>query len=140
MQTSCFFLYMGPGRVSIARYAPKGIEGLAVFRALAPGKWFNQPPYNSSFEIYRTQYERDILGRLNPKAVYDQLHELTFPHEPVLLCWEKNPVCDPDDWCHRRIVADWFEQELGVKVPEMTIDPPKKPARNPAQSSLFDGY
>ena len=29
---------------------------------------------------------------------------------------------DPEDWCHRRMVAEWFEQGLGVAVPEMAIE------------------
>lgn len=138
MQTSSFFLYTGPGRVSIARFAPRGMGGFRIFRALAPGKWFNEPPYNSSYDAYRKRYESEILKPLDPQVVHDKLHELAFPHEPVLLCWEKDPVCNPDEWCHRRIVADWFESELGIVVPEMKIELPKKRKRLPAQASLFD--
>lgn len=32
----------------------------------------------------------------------------------VLLCWEPN-----GEFCHRRLVADWFKKELGVEVLEL---------------------
>ncbi|MEZ5578938.1 MAG: hypothetical protein R3F40_05705 [Candidatus Competibacteraceae bacterium] len=28
-----------------------------------------------------------ILSKLDPRQVADDLHRLTDPHEPVLLCW-----------------------------------------------------
>ncbi|MCL6442574.1 MAG: DUF488 domain-containing protein, partial [Alicyclobacillus sp.] len=43
---------------------------------------------------------------------YEELGE-----NAVLLCYEKH-----NDWCHRRMVADWFEKELGVVVPELGFD------------------
>lgn len=43
----------------------------------------------------------------------------------VLLCYEK-----PGQFCHRRLVAEWFEQELGLVVPELEI-------KLKGQTSLF---
>ncbi|MBW7996799.1 MAG: DUF488 domain-containing protein [Candidatus Glassbacteria bacterium] len=37
--------------------------------------------------------------------------------EPVLLCFEKPPFGD-DNWCHRRMVAEWLSDTLGIEVPE----------------------
>jgi uncharacterized protein (DUF488 family) len=58
---------------------------------------------------YRAAYQ-EILDRLDPRKVfYDDLGE-----DAILLCWEK-----PGEFCHRRLVAEWIEAALGVKVPEM---------------------
>ena len=32
-----------------------------------------------------------ILAKLDPRQVADDLHRLTDPHEPVLLCWNGRP-------------------------------------------------
>jgi hypothetical protein len=52
----------------------------------------------------------------------------------VLLCWEVPPVTAPQpipqagltmigrsNWCHRRLVAVWFKQTLGIDVPELEL-------------------
>jgi hypothetical protein len=56
MKTACFFTYFGPGRVSIARFAPRQIPtGLRVYRPLAPGTWFNSVSYVRYRELYFAQ-------------------------------------------------------------------------------------
>jgi hypothetical protein len=62
------------------------------------------------------RYQRR-LEHLDPKLVVHELEGLAAAHSRpgvVLLCWE--PAGEP---CHRRIVAEWFEQELGIEVPEL---------------------
>ena len=115
-------------------------------RALAPGSWFN----SVSPEVYVKRFNEEILGPLNPKATWDALHQLVRTDqgeqlEPVLLCWEKST--DPNSWCHRALVAAWFEKALDIKVPELgweTFDGgttgllahPLMPLRAPAQGGL----
>lgn len=115
MKTACFFTYSGPGRISIARIAPSGMRGFRVYRALAP----TGPMLKMEYERYRELYFEYILGRfLDPKAVWDELHRLAHPHEPVLLCWERPPLT-ASNWCHRSMVAEWLEEALGVSIPEL---------------------
>ncbi|EPT5086711.1 hypothetical protein ACVUCS_003656 [Salmonella enterica subsp. enterica] len=110
MKTSCFSLYRGEGRISIARYAPRNTPaGYHTFRKLAPGDWFNSVSTSRYIELY----ERDILAKLNPEQTWNELHLLTGNVEPVLLCWEK-----PGEFCHRQLVARWFRRELGISVEE----------------------
>lgn len=117
MQTSSFFHYNGPGRISIARTVPRGTPaGYRIFRPLWPGKWLWDDTYKNDVNAYRERYFSEILRPLDPQQVYDQLHELAGGFEPVLLCYEH--LVKPDDWCHRRMVAEWFETELGIDVPE----------------------
>ncbi|MEZ4376229.1 MAG: DUF488 family protein [Polyangiaceae bacterium] len=119
MKTSCFKNYQGPGRISIARYAPRGTpSGYKVVKALAPGAWFNSV---SQFE-YRQRYFAQ-LEALDPEATWNELHRLARmtsgrDAEPVLLCWEKPPFTSKN-WCHRRMVAEWFQRTLGREVPEL---------------------
>jgi hypothetical protein len=114
MKTASFFTYFGEGRISIARAAPRKMAaGFKVYRALAPGPWFNS--------VTRAQYEKLYfaqLARLNARDVAGDLEALVAPHEPVLLCWERPPFT-PDNWCHRSMVAQWFEREAGIVLVEV---------------------
>ena len=109
MKTGSFFTTEGlPGRVSIARFAPKGYRALPRFGALAPGAWFK----SAGEDEYRLRYAAQ-LARLDPQATWAALNALAGGAEPVLLCWER-----PGQFCHRRLVAGWFEDALGATVPE----------------------
>jgi hypothetical protein len=113
MQTSSYFSYHGHGRIGISMVAPeKHKEGLIMFYDLAPRPWFK----GTGFDIYLDKYYQ-MLSDLDPKKTWDRLHELVSPYEPVLLCWESPPF-DELNFCHRRMVADWFETKLGILVPE----------------------
>jgi hypothetical protein len=119
MKTSCFATYQGPGRICIARWAPRGTPaGYRMYRPLAPGPWFNSVPEPE----YRRRYLGEILGVLDPRAVIAELGELAGGAEPVLLCWEKPPLT-ASNWCHRRMVAEWLESTLGLEVPELEATP-----------------
>lgn len=116
MKTASFFSYTGPGRISIARLVPRRTPaGYKIFRALAPGSWFNSVSEAEYNELFRV----DILGPLKNKAreTHERLVELAGGHEPVLLCWEK--PADENTYCHRAIVARFFEEKLGIEVPEI---------------------
>jgi hypothetical protein len=116
MRTACFFEYTGPGRVSIARYAPrKTPAGFRVYKPLAPGPWFNS--------VSKEEYERLFgaqLAALDPQKTWDELVALAGGEEPVLLCWEAKNDCDTGKtYCHRHMVAEWFQRELGRDVQEV---------------------
>jgi len=114
MKTSCFKTYQGPGRICVARYAPRGTPaGFRRFTALAPGEWFNQVSKTEYLKRYAV-----ILEVLDPKKTFDKLIELAAGAEPILLCYEVPPFTEKN-WCHRRLIAEWFEQKLGVRIPEL---------------------
>ena len=56
---------------------------------------------------YVQEYWNQVLSKLDPEKVFRDLDY------SVLLCYEPNT-----EFCHRHIVAAWFEILLGVKVPE----------------------
>ena len=70
------------------------------------------------YDPYRHAYFREILGTLDPVRVYAELIALAGGHEPVLLCFERPPLTR-DNWCHRRMVAEWFGDQLGLDIPEL---------------------
>ena len=114
MKTASFSTYTGPGRISIARFAPRNTPaGFRIYKPLAPGPWFNSVSEPKYRELYFAQ-----LAQLDASAVVAQLNELASGAEPVLLCWEKPPFSNTN-WCHRRMVAEFFKTELGLVVPEI---------------------
>ena len=59
-------------------------------------------------KYYVQEYWKQVLSKLDPKQVYSELDN------SILLCYEPNT-----EFCHRHIVAAWFEMLLGVEVPEL---------------------
>lgn len=88
--------------VSIARGTPRWFRG-PCYEALAPEwEWlrFSREEYDRAF--------RRRLNQLDPRRVYEDLGE-----QAVLLCW-----CKHNAGCHRRLVAEWLEESLGIVIPE----------------------
>lgn len=62
---------------------------------------------------------------LDPQKAWDDVHALAAGNEPVILCWEQaaNGVgVGGKDWCHRSLVAQWFQINLGHKVDEIGFE------------------
>lgn len=96
--------------VSIARF-DKFWKGDA-YKKLAP------PPEIIKIEdkeIYERLYYKEVLSKLNAKNVYEELGK-----NAVLLCYEKYEDCKSGEkFCHRHIVAEWLQKELGIEVKEL---------------------
>lgn len=84
-------------------------------------RWYKGPGYEPLFptramlkmpiEEYDRRYH-EILANLDPQQVFEDLGE-----NAVMLCWEK-----PNVRCHRRLVAEWLENALGITIPELGLD------------------
>jgi hypothetical protein len=59
-------------------------------------------------ELFDREYRKQ-LDSLNAKQVAEDLGP-----NAVVLCWESFNVR-----CHRRLVAEWLEENLGIIVPEL---------------------
>jgi hypothetical protein len=114
METSSFKLSGSePNAVSIARYSPW--RGSSAFKgkrypALAPSvallkAWKAKEIPQAE---YTQRFYQETLSPLDPGQVFLELGE-----EALLLCFEA-----PGEFCHRRLVADWLEEALGIKIPE----------------------
>jgi len=93
-----------PNAVAISQGIPKWYNG-ARYKPLAPS-W--EIIHLKDHELYRKRYYEEVLSKLDPKQVAADLEGC------ILLCHEKDST-----FCHRRIVAEWLEAALGIKVPEM---------------------
>lgn len=98
-----------PNAVSIAVKAPPGFTG-RQYKKLAPKYWFFKKYKEDGDTVFYTeQFNREVLAPLNPEKIYGELGE-----EAVLLCWEGK-----NKFCHRHIVARWFEKNIGIKIEEI---------------------
>ena len=103
-------------RVSISRGTPRRTPaGFRVYRALAPGPWFNKV----GTDEYCRLYAEEILAPLDPRLVADALVCLGDGRVPVLLCFERP---NTGKWCHRALVAEWLAKATGRTVPEFGFE------------------
>ena len=116
----------------------RGYYGHA-YKKLAP-KFSNYSKYNESYiqllkiktikeklEEYKTMrkqiedeyirtYYNERLKNLNVEELLETLYT-KFNDNIILLCYEKI-----DEFCHRRLIADYIEIKTGVYIPEVSID------------------
>jgi hypothetical protein len=106
MWTSCF---------SKVKTLPADVEPVGISRGIPA--WYKGrrelrlAPSREMLKMSDADYDRHfapMLAALDPREVYDALGP-----NAVLLCWER-----PGQACHRRTVAAWFQEYLGVVVPE----------------------
>jgi len=83
----------------------------------------------NKFEQYE-DFERAYFARLNQKGTRRILAQLQrfeqLGKDVVLLCYED--IRKPDDWCHRRTFADWWQKNTGEAIPEL-FDPTPDPSQ-----------
>jgi len=111
MKTSYFAKYKDSDGVSISKKTPEWFE-FKIESRLNP-TWdmisgFRTGDMNR--ETFERKYREEILAQLNPHEIYETYKD------SVLLCWEKI-----GEFCHRRIVASWIEEETGHEVEEYGI-------------------
>jgi len=93
-----------PDAVAISRGVPRFYKGRR-YLALAPPAWLLKA---KDPELFDREY-RKLLDSHDAKQVAEQLGP-----KAILLCWESFNVR-----CHRRLVAEWLEEKLGIVVPEL---------------------
>jgi len=72
---------------------------------LAPPRWLLKA---KDPELFDREYRKQ-LDSLDAKQVAEDLGP-----NAIILCWESFNVR-----CHRRLVAEWLEEKLGIVVPEL---------------------
>jgi len=107
MKTSYFAKYKGHSGVSIALGTPPWFVGKTYPNLFPSWDLIKEFKEYSDEAAYTKAYYEQVLIKLDPQEVYDDLKD------SVLLCWEKSGV-----FCHRRLVAQWIEDSLGIKVEE----------------------
>jgi hypothetical protein len=109
-------------RIGISRGVPRGMPaGYRLFKALAPGPWFNTTTPTEYDHLYA-----EILGKLDAGEVVRQIEALANGRVPVLCCYERP---NTGVWCHRAMVSRWLHQQLGLVVPEVGFE--ARPVEDP---------
>ncbi len=97
-----------PEAVSIAAKAPVWFKG-RQYKKLAPKyTFFKKYKEDGDEEYYTVQYYKEVLDKLDPQEVFDELGE-----DAILLCYEKS-----NKFCHRHLVSAWLNQNLGLNITE----------------------
>jgi hypothetical protein len=98
-----------PRAVSIARWPPRWWGSRRRYIALAPSAaLLNKSRSGLPWTEYVKEYTCDVLDKLEPVKIYAELSN------SILCCWE-----GPGSNCHRYLVAEWIEKNLGIKVIEV---------------------
>ena len=96
-----------PDAVAISQGVPRFYRGKR-YMPLAPPRSLLKAKDSDLFDReYRKQ-----LQSLDAKQVVEDLGP-----NAIILCWESFNVR-----CHRRLVAEWLEEKLGIVVPELEHD------------------
>ena len=114
-----------PGGISLGR--SQRSYSYPTYAPLVPGDWCYDIKSVKMIPRYEAQ-----LANLNAQTVWEKLKKIATGNaiaqfglnaakasmvEPVLLCWEK-PGGTSAAFCHRRLVAQWLQSELGHVVSE----------------------
>lgn len=71
------------------------------------------------YEEYRVQYYERVLNQLDPQQVWDDIVGMAG-RDAILLCHEsEQDILSGKKFCHRRVVAEWLEENLWEKIPEV---------------------
>ena len=90
---------------------------LFEFKSLVPN-WKLMEMLKSK-QISEFDFEKEYLiqlNNLNAKTIFEQVNFLTGEYEPILMTHGNK-----SSFCHRHIVAKWFENALGVRIDEFKI-------------------
>ena len=105
------------GFISISLYPSNNDNVLLEFRALAPNwKLMENLKSNKISEATFVKEYKKQLNNLNAKSIFEQINFLSSGNEPILMTHGNKT-----SFCHRHILAKWFEEELGVIVEEFKI-------------------
>jgi uncharacterized protein YeaO (DUF488 family) len=109
-----------PGAIAISLHLPQWCK-FPHYPKLAPSqdlltRYKKGTTQGLNPERYYTFRYFNQLRLLDPQQVWDELHEIAAGYEPTILCYEGE-----GKFCHRRLVAKWFEVELGYNVEEQEV-------------------
>ena len=91
--------------ISICGKVPAWYEGLQYKRLAPKYDFFMKWKENHDNEYYIKCFNEQVLSKLDPMKVYNELSTLADSSKIALICYEK-----PSDFCHRHLVADWLNQ------------------------------
>ena len=120
MKTGCFKQVSDGhtnGYVSISLYPSKNDFINHEYKSLAPN-WKLLENLNKkkiTEDQFIKSYKEQLL-LLNAYTVYDDLNSLVTGFEPIIMT-----SVSKKKFCHRHLVAEWFESELGIVIEEYKV-------------------
>ena len=92
--------------VAISYKIPDNFNG-EIIRELAPSKelLYGYKYGNITEDEYIKTYSFEVLDRLNPIEIYNKIKG------KVILCY-----CGKDSFCHRRLIIEWLQKNLGSDI------------------------
>lgn len=109
------------------QFIPEEFIGIAI-TAKAPDWWHGlqykklAPTYDILMsykegriteEQYIQRYQNEVLSKLNPYRVLQDLKDLSDGRDIILLCYENSR-----SFCHRHLVADWLTKYTNKDIKE----------------------
>jgi uncharacterized protein YeaO (DUF488 family) len=89
--------------IAICRYVPKGLNCYRYFELAPNPDTLLDYKHTGDIEKFTKDYKEQILARLDPCGLVDDLMKLIGNKNIALGCYEKST-----DFCHRHLVADWL--------------------------------
>lgn len=115
--------------ISICLYPPKWFNGIRI-KSVAPTSSILFAK-NQTTERYVERFKDEVLSKVNPHQLFENLKSICGGKDVALCCFEK-----PEEFCHRHIVAEWLNKSLGIDVEE--FDPNvKEEEKTVVQYDLF---
>lgn len=96
--------------IGISLYPPKWFTGVSI-KSLAPS--YSIFKYSNTEEEYTARFKAEVLSRLDAKSIYERIKSFSNGKDVALCCFEK-----PYEFCHRHLVAEWLNANLGIDVEE----------------------
>lgn len=97
--------------IGISRSVPRFVQ-VKRCMALAPSWELMKAPEEEYEPLYK-----ELLSRLNPFQVLEQIERMADRKPFALLCYEK-----PNEFCHRHLVAKWLEDSTGIQICEFGVE------------------
>lgn len=97
---------------------------LPHWEAVTPNRPFNLP-----FEPFRKNYRAKLSGsglaslRADMETIYEAAKGDWPSNRLVLLCFEN--ISKPDNWCHRTMFREWWQEQTGETIPELGPHDPR---------------
>lgn len=97
--------------IGIALYPPRWFGGKSL-KVVAPTRSILKDPEFTE-ERYTNRYLNEVLANVDANGFIEALKELSQGEDVALCCYEK-----PGDFCHRHILAEWLNKQLGIEIVE----------------------
>ena len=110
---------LAPRLVTYTPYAKKYEELQKIKADLTRLKEYQEKRREIEEEYIKSYYETRLKD-LDARDLLETLYE-KFGDNIILLCHES-----VDEFCHRRLIADFIEIKLGIYIPEVEVDKKEK--------------